>query len=412
MHKIESSKPTLEVQKLRHRNAEWWALKCNNKEPFNSIVKQVEGRRWSATWNVWLIPQATRLIDELKQKLQGQFEIIIIDKDAELKKVETAEKGCPPAIYPSEIWSKTIIRPLDPSSQTGRKSNIQLKISKENQIALNAFGKELVLKGYSPSTIKTYTGEFMSFLQIIKGVPATEFSPERLKDYLYYCATELKLSESTLHSKINALKFYYEQVLGREKFFWDVPRPKKKQQNPAMFNQDEIAAIIKGTENIKHKAMLMVAYSSGLRVSEVVALKPSNIDSKRMCLHIEQGKGKKDRMVSLSPVLLVMLREYWQQWKPKPKVYLFEGQEAGIQYSTRSLQEVLQQAKDRASIKKKGSIHALRHSFATHLLDKGADVSMIMKLLGHNDVRTTMRYLHVTNRDLLQIVSPLDSLNL
>jgi site-specific recombinase XerD len=269
-----------------------------------------------------------------------------------------------------------------------------------------------VLKGYSPSTIKTYTGEFMSFLQIIKGVPATEFSPERLKDYLYYCATELKLSESTLHSKINALKFYYEQVLGREKFFWDVPRPKKKQQNPAMFNQDEIAAIIKGTENIKHKAMLMVAYSSGLRVSEVVALKPSNIDSKRMCLHIEQGKGKKDRMVSLSPVLLVMLREYWQQWKPKPKVYLFEGQEAGIQYSTRSLQEVLQQAKDRASIKKKGSIHALRHSFATHLLDKGADVSMIMKLLGHNDVRTTMRYLHVTNRDLLQIVSPLDSLNL
>jgi len=410
LHKIESSKPTLEVQKLRHRNAEWWALRCNHKEPFNSIVKKVEGRRWSATWNVWLIPQGTQLIDELKQKLQDQFEIIIIDKDADLKKVETAEKGCPPAIYPSEIVSKTTIRPLDPPSQTGKKSNIQLKISKENQIALVAFSKELVLKGYSPSTIKTYTGEFMSFLQIIKGVPATEFSPERLKDYLYYCATELKLSEATLHSKINALKFYYEQVLGREKFFWEIPRPKKRLQNPTLFNQDEIAAILKATENVKHKTMLMMAYSAGLRVSEVVALKPTDIDSKRMCLHIRQGKGKKDRMVGLSPVLLVMLRAYWREFEPK--VYLFEGQEAGTPYTTRSLQLVMNQAKERANVFKRGSIHALRHSFATHLLDKGTDVTLIMKLLGHNDIKTTLRYLHVSNRDLLHVVSPLDQLNI
>jgi integrase/recombinase XerD len=111
-------------------------------------------------------------------------------------------------------------------------------------------------------------------------------------------------------------------------------------------------------------------------------------------------------------VLLVMLREYWQQWKPKPKVYLFEGQEAGSPYTSRSLQLVLGQAKERARVYKKGSIHALRHSFATHLLDKGTDIMMIMKLLGHNDIKTTLRYLHVSNRDLLQIVSPLDNLKL
>jgi len=158
--------------------------------------------------------------------------------------------------------------------------------------------------------------------------------------------------------------------------------------------------------------MLMVAYSSGLRVSEVVALKPGHIDSGRMCLHIVQAKGKKDRMVPLSPVLLVMLRDYWQNWTPKPKTYLFEGQEPDSPYTTRSLQLVLSQAKERANVFKPGSIHALRHSFATHLLDKGTDIMMIMKLLGHNDLKTTLRYLHVSNRDLLGIVSPLDTLKL
>lgn len=409
MQNKETIKPKLEVQKLIHRNACWWALSCENKEQFNPIVKKVQGRRWSATRKVWLIPEGTKLDDDLKKQLYDQFEVRFIAKDS------TAGKPVPqkqPKIAGSGKGPESKIHPKTLQPESGTKGNSQIKISIENQKALLEFNRELVLKGYSPATIKTYTSEFMAFLQIIKGVPAKEFTPERLKDYLYYCLNTLKLTEATLHSKINALKFYYEQVLGREKFFWEVPRPKRQMQNPAMFNQDEIAAIIKGTENIKHKAMLMVAYSSGLRVSEVVALKPSNIDSKRMCLHIEQGKGKKDRMVALSPVLLVMLREYWQQCDPKPKVYLFEGQEAGSQYSTRSLQQVLYLAKERADVKKKGSIHALRHSFATHLLDKGTDVSMIMKLLGHNDVRTTMRYLHVSNRDLLQIISPLDGLSL
>jgi site-specific recombinase XerD len=208
------------------------------------------------------------------------------------------------------------------------------------------------------------------------------------------------------------VKFYYEQVLNREKFFWEIPRPKKPLKLPRFFNQDETASIIKAAGNIKHKAMLMLAYSCGLRVSEVVAIKIKDIDSKRMCILIEQAKGKKDRMVMLSPVLLVMLREYWKKYKPAKGGYLFSGQNKGEAYSSRSLQLVLAAAKTKADILKPGSVHALRHSFATHLLDKGTDVTMIMKLLGHNDIKTTLRYLHVTNRDMLQIMSPLDDLKL
>lgn len=208
------------------------------------------------------------------------------------------------------------------------------------------------------------------------------------------------------------MKFYFEQVLKRERFFWDIPRPKKQMQLPNFFNQDEIAAILRAVENPKHKTMLMLAYATGMRVSEVVRLKIEDIDSKRMCVRVQQAKGKKDRMTGLSPVLLVMLRAYWDAAKLPRSGYLFPGQWAGEPYSTRSLQLVLAAAKRKAGIVKQGSMRALRHSFATHLLDKGTDVTMIMKLLGHNNIKTTLRYLHVSNRDLLQVLSPLDDLQL
>ena len=286
------------------------------------------------------------------------------------------------------------------------------KLSKENYDALQKFQQQLVLKSYSRSTIKTYTNEFTQFLYTIQNKPAKEFSVQRVKDYLQYCHEKLKLSENTLHSRINALKFYFEQVLRREKFFWDIPRPKKQSQLPNFFNQDEIAAIINNVQNRKHKVMLMLAYSAGLRVSEVVSLKTYQIDSRRMTIFISQAKGKKDRIVNLSPVLLVMLREYALAYKPAKNGYLFEGITKGTPYSTRSLQEVLQTAKKKAGIMKPGSIHSLRHSFATHLIERGTDVTMIQKLLGHNDLKTTLRYLHTSNSDLLKIVSPLDNLNL
>jgi integrase/recombinase XerD len=247
----------------------------------------------------------------------------------------------------------------------------------------------------------------------LKNKPVNELTADDIKRYMVYAMQQIGINEHTAHSRLNALKFYFEQVLGREKFFWEIPRPKKPVELPRIFNQDEIPTIINSVKNKKHKAMLMLAYSAGLRVREVVSsLKKYAIDSKRMTILICRAKGKKDRVVSLSPVLLVMLREYAMEYKPDRKGYLFEGIAKGTPYSTRSLQEVLQTAKAKAGIIKPGSIHSLRHSFATHLIDKGTDVTMIQKLLGHNDLRTTLRYLHTSNKDLLKIISPLDDLKL
>ena len=286
------------------------------------------------------------------------------------------------------------------------------KMHPVNAHVLPKMREQLILLAYSPMTIRTYLGEMTQLLLLLRNIPADELTPEHLRRYLVYCFEALKLTENTVHSRINAMKFYYEQVLGREKFFWDIPRPNKPSDLPKTFNQDEIAAIINSIKNIKHKVMLMIAYSAGLRVSEVVLLKTHDIDSKRMFIYIRQAKGKKDRVVSLSPVLLVMLREYALQYKPDKRGFLFEGSVKGTAYATRSLQEVIQAAKAKAGVIKPGGIHALRHSFATHLIDRGMDVTIIQKLLGHSDIKTTLRYLHTSNKDLLKIISPLDDLKL
>lgn len=181
---------------------------------------------------------------------------------------------------------------------------------------------------------------------------------------------------------------------------------------PKLLNETELARLFNALANKKHKAMLFTAYSAGLRVSEIVNLKIADTDSKRMQIVVERAKGKKDRYVNLSPVLLVMLREYAREYKPGSNGFLSEGSSKGTCYSPRSLQEVLQAAKKKACILKPGSIHSLRHSFATHLVDRGTDVTVIQKLLGHNDIKTTLRYLHTSNKDLLKIISPLDDLKL
>jgi len=162
--------------------------------------------------------------------------------------------------------------------------------------------------------------------------------------------------------------------------------------------------------NIKHKALLFTAYSAGLRVSEVVALKMSDIDSQRMQIRIEHGKGKKDRYVGLSVLLLDVLRAYLKKSNPRPTKYLFEGDTQGQPYTSRSAQLVFQQAKRRAGIRKEVSFHVLRHSFATHLLEKGVDIRYIKDLLGHFSIKTTEIYLHVKNEDLITIINPLDEL--
>jgi site-specific recombinase XerD len=177
-----------------------------------------------------------------------------------------------------------------------------------------------------------------------------------------------------------------------------------------MFSKEDVEKIIKAADNLKHKTILLLCYSSGMRVSEIVSLKVNAIDSNRMVVSILASKGKNDRIVPLNPKTLKYLREYYKAYKPKH--YFFEGQFDGEPYSTRSVQKILSMAKKKAKVNKPGAVHALRHSYATHLLDKGTDITFIQKMLGHNDLKTTLRYLHVTTRDLMRIESPAEDLDI
>jgi integrase/recombinase XerD len=411
----------IKLQPLQHNGQENIGMYFTNESLLNIAVRKIKGARWSRTHKCWYVLLNKENYNKILVAFKGTGTIektalhsyLSAKKKSETKLHQPAIilKTAKPVIH--QVPAKLLPAVINKTKQFARPINYKSSgIFQVNTHVLNLMKQKLTLKAYSPSTIKTYINEMAQLLHTIKNIPADELTAEHLKRYLVYCFDKLKLTENTLHSRINAMKFYYEQVLGREKFFWAIPRPKKQSLLPKVFNQDEIASIINSISNTKHKTMLMLCYSAGLRVSEVVGLKTFNIDSKRMVILIQQSKGKKDRVVSLSPVLLVMLREYALKYKPTKKGYLFEGNEKGTAYSTRSLQEVLQIAKKKAGVIKPGSIHSLRHSFATHLIEKGTDVTMIQKLLGHNDLKTTMLYLHTSNKDLVKIMSPLDDLKL
>lgn len=281
------------------------------------------------------------------------------------------------------------------------------KIQDNNQLVLKRFIEVIQLKGYSVSTLKTYRNEFGVFLNYLKQTPAENCSTEDIRQYILYCINELQLSEATVHSRINAIKFYYEQVLKREQFLLEIPRPKKRLQLPKVIAPTDIKRLFEAITNLKHNTMLKLCYGLGLRVSEIVNLKITDIDSHSMQVLIEQAKGKKDRYVNLPESILPQLRSYFIEYKPKK--YLFEGQYGG-QYSTRSAQQVFKNALQKAKINKTVGIHSLRHSFATHLLEQGTDIRFIQELLGHNDIKTTLIYTEVSNKSIRKIISPLDTL--
>ena len=286
--------------------------------------------------------------------------------------------------------------------------DIATTLSDHNNNQLKLFIKTLTLKAYSKSTINTYKYELTTFFKTLKSVKADELKTERVKNYLFYCHDTLKLSENTIHSRMNALKFYYEQVLKRDKFFWDIPRPKKPLQLPNVISEEKILKGLSEIKNLKHQILLMTAYSAGLRVSEVVNIKVSDINSDRMQIFIKRAKGKKDRMVPLSKVVLEFLREYYKKYQPK--IWLFEGQLKGTSYSCRSAQTIFNYYFEKIGIPKYITFHSLRHSYATHLLEGGTDIRYIQELLGHNDIRTTLKYTHVSKKSMQKIESPLDKI--
>ena len=276
-----------------------------------------------------------------------------------------------------------------------------------NLNAIKEMAELLELKGYSSSTIKTYQNEFIQFLTALKNYPVDSCDSKKVRSYMLYCYKHLKLTENTLHSRLNALKFYFEQVLHREKLFVDIPRPQKHSQLPKTIHQKDIKRMLDLTTNLKHNTMLKLCYGMGLRLSEIINLKITDIDSNNMQVFIEKGKGKKDRYVNLPQSVLKQLRAYYKEYHPK--IYLFEGQDGG-QYSARSTQQVFKNALQKAGINKKVGIHSLRHSYATHLLEQGTDIRFIQELLGHKDIKTTLIYTEVSNNSIRNVASPLDKL--
>ena len=287
-------------------------------------------------------------------------------------------------------------------------------LNETQRLALNAYIELLRLKNYSKNTISTYRNWFILFMTCFPDRKPSSISKNEIMDFLVAFKNSDKWSATSQNQLINSIKFFFEQLLKRPTEMYDLPRAQRPQQLPTVFAEEEITQMIKATENTKHRTMICLAYACGLRVSEIVNLKLADIDSQRMIINIRQAKGKKDRQVMLSEKLLELMRAYIkgiEEREDRPKVWLFEGY-GHEQYSTRSVQKVFAHAKQAAGIKKSGAVHAVRHSFATHLLEGGTDLLTIKELLGHNSLRTTLTYTHVSKRHISKVQSPLDKLNL
>ena len=382
---------TIILQPFFHRGEECIGVAFTHTKTLTGIVQKLPKARWSHTRNCWYIACTRNACSVLLKNLEGKA---LIDTSRLKTYLEQKKAMVPEPILPVHAATSQLM--------------IQYPLNANNLLALVAFKNMLLLKGYSPNTIRNYCNEFHLLLRLLGKRCVNDLNKDQVMSYLLWLLEKKGCSETKVHTAVNALKFYFEKIAGREKEFYDLPRPKKPFKLPAVLAEEEVMAIIKQISNIKHRAMIMAGYSAGLRVSEIIGLKPGNIDSKRMMIHIQAAKGKKDRMVPLAKRLLETLRQYYLQYKPE--VFLFEGR-PGQPYSVRSVQEILKVAKEKAKVSKKGSVHMLRHSYATHLMEAGTDIRIIQELLGHNSIRTTMLYTHVSRKDISRIESPLDKLN-
>jgi len=229
-----------------------------------------------------------------------------------------------------------------------------------------------------------------------------------IKKYLDHLADEKNATASTLNCAMNALRFYYGQILNK-KYIYSVKRAKKDKKLPVVLNAIEVKRLIDSYKNIKHKVMIALIYSAGLRLSEASNLQIKDIDIKRKLIHIRLSKGKKDRYTILSDNLIDLISRYVEEYKPE--MWLFEGQDKKRKISNRTIQAVFAQGVKRVGISKNATVHSLRHSFATHLLENGTDIRYIQELLGHESSKTTEIYTHVAKKDIKKIVSPLDRID-
>ena len=395
---------------VEHHGQRRIKLIFKNTAQLTEAVKRIPGRKWSKTMQAWHIPKDKRLLERLIRSLS--FNSSPLERGG--------EQHLEVAIFPKQITENKTGVPLILNA---------VNIEDELKTYIQQFVDKLLLKAYSYNTVKNYRSHFHSFLHVLaKGIERSikpgiqpdfqtvfaktlnDATQGQLEKYLRWRQNQKNYSESDQNTHINALKFYYEQVLNRPRMLFNLPRPKKPKKLPVVWAEEDVVKLINAIKYPKHRLMLVMAYAHGMRVSEVASLKLADMDSKRMQIHLKGAKGKKDRIVNLSPAALEAIKNYYKKFKPK--IYLFENEETGEPISLRTIQKVFEYAKQRAGLHKKAGIHSLRHSYATHLHEHGVDIKFLKELLGHSSLKTTETYTHVSKRDISKIVSPLDTLKL
>lgn len=346
------------------------------------LIKQFPGKRWQTDLNCWTVPYTSKTIQQLQYIFGNRCKI-----DFDPKKFNAE-------IPPTEKQHTRL-----PKNQVSPWPDEMCKIE-----------QELQLKRYSRHTIKTYLCFFKEYtIWLGEERPPKDQNTQDIRNFLYQWIKFKKASATAQNQMINAIKFYFEKVLKQDKVVYDLPRPKKATQLPKIFSEQEIKCLLQSPENLKHQCILLTIYSTGIRLSELLNLRIQDIDSKRMSVFIKGGKGKKDRYTVLSPTLIKHLRHYYKIYLPE--YWLFEGQDGG-QYSPRSVQQILRRAIKKSGVSSFGTVHTLRHSFATHLLENGTDLRYIQHLLGHASTRTTEIYTHITKHHMAKLRSPLDFLGI
>lgn len=369
-----SNPVVIKIEVLQHRGQECFALRFPFVASLLPVVRSLSGVRFSKTHKCWYVAQREGVLNEITEAFKNEATL-----DA--------------AALTQHHLRATSIKDL-PETHTQ---------------ALRMMEQKLHLRGYSSNTAKAYLQAFKDFLIFYERYQPTELTEIEIRNYLLYVVEKKQVSRSTQNQVINAIKFFYEKVLGQSRKVYDLERPLKEHRLPEVLSQEEIVAIFGVIKNPKHLLMLMLIYSGGLRRSELLGLRIGDVDRNRGLIFIRGGKGRRDRQTVLAQHVLPLLDRYLIDYLPGKR--LFEGP-GGQPYSESSLRQILHKAAQKAGIKKAVRLHMLRHSFATHLLEAGTSTRYIQVLLGHESSKTTELYTHVSKVALDKIQSPLDQLGL
>ncbi len=341
-----------------------------------SKIKEIPYNRWDAKNKWWTVPFSEIIFQRLTE-VCGGLKLKVISEE-------------------------------EPAGEEGVKRITPLDIPNYRRAPESYRNKHIELRN-SPHTIKNYVSVFEEFINYFYRFDIDSITEPQILEFLRYLITERRVSVSYQNIAINAIKFYYEKVLKGQRKFYFIDRPSRDITLPDVLNVEEITAMIKAADNIKHKLIIMFAYSSGLRLGEVVRMKLTDIDRQRMQVRVEQSKGRKDRYTKLSEKILPVLDKYLDEYKPE--VLIFNG-EKGKPYSERSVQEVVKSIARKAGVAQKVTPKTLRHTFATHSLENGVDLRYIQSMMGHASSKTTEIYTHITTKGFENIKSPMDGLDI